>query len=83
MLLAGPGVKPQQAAIPEGGIDPPHYSQRPAPSGPNEGLSGRKQKVRPPGLDWTSFSSPLPWGRTGPGPAICRNLTVRAGQGLR
>ena len=66
MLVAGAGRHPPQAAIPEGGIDPPHS---PA-SGPlclSEGLSGRRHKVRQPGLDWRP-SIPLPRGRTGPGP---------------
>jgi hypothetical protein len=39
----------------------------------NEGLSGRRQKVRQPGLDWRP-SFPLPRGRTGPGPAIRQEL---------
>ena len=74
MLVAGAGRHPPQAAIPEGGIDPPHS---PA-SGPlclSEGLSGRRHKVRQPGLGWRP-SIPLPRGRTGPGPAMCRNRRV-------
>jgi hypothetical protein len=79
MLLAGAGRHPPVAAIPEGGIDPPH-SPAFGPFCLTKDWAGDDRKVTHSRAWIGVLLFPSPGEGLGRARLICRNVTARAGQ---